>query len=110
MLLRALAEDKAVRAGYVTDDGKPAHSVIHPKAALQRGPRCYIFALNDDRQTVLTYAVDRFTSAEIMNQPVHKAAEFDLDQAINSGRADFSQGEWGASGDARQRRRGRIVA
>ena len=94
VILRALAEDKAVRAGYVTDDGKPAHSVIHPQAALQRGPRCYIFALNDDdRQTVLTYALDRFTSAEIMNQPAHKAADFDLDQTINSGRPDCGQGE-----------------
>ena len=93
-ILEALVQDKAIQAVYRDREGKQTRPVLHLQAALQRGPRFYVYALkNEEAQPLRMYALHRFTSAEVLNQPGRKAPGFDLDRAIATGQADFNNGE-----------------
>lgn len=93
-ILEALVQDKAIQAVYRDRAGTQTRPVLHLQAALQRGPRFYVYALkNEEEQPLRMYALHRFTSAAVLDQPVRRAPRFDLDQAIATGQADFNNGE-----------------
>lgn len=93
-LLRALVEGRTLNVTYRDRDGKETQPVLHPQAALQRGPRLYLFALkNDEPDPVRMYALHRIIKAEIADDAARKAPEFDLESAVYSGQADFADGE-----------------
>lgn len=93
-ILQALVEEKALNVVYKDSRGKQTRPTLHPQAAIQRGPRFYLFALkNEEVDLVRMYALHRFTRAEVMDQPARKAEPFNLDQAVNRGQADFNNGE-----------------
>lgn len=93
-LVRALVEGRTLNVTYRDRDGKETRPVLHPQAALQRGPRLYLFAMkNDESEPVRMYALHRIIKAEIGHDTARKAPEFDLESAIYSGQADFADGE-----------------
>jgi predicted DNA-binding transcriptional regulator YafY len=93
-ILQALVEEKALKVVYKDSKGQQTRPTLHPQAAIQRGPRFYLFALkNEEDDPVRMYALHRFTRAEVMEQPARKAGQFNLDQAVNRGQVDFNNGE-----------------
>ncbi len=81
--------------GYRNARNESSRPHLHPLALVQRGPMSYLFALkNDEHGPVRLYALARMTSAQVLvDRPARQVADFDLDQAIASGRVDFGQGE-----------------
>lgn len=93
-ILEALVQDRAVKAVYRDREGKLTRPVLHIQAALQRGPRFYVYALKNDEDAPLRmYALHRFTSVEVLDQPFRPLPDFDLDRVIATGQADFNQGQ-----------------
>lgn len=92
-VLEALALGRALKIGYRDASDQVTRPVIHPQALLQRGPRLYLFALkNDEPEPVRMYALHRFTSSSPSERPAQKAEQFNLDEAIKRGNADFGDG------------------
>jgi len=92
-VLRALASGCALRAVYYDRLCQRSEPVLHPLALLQRGPRVYLYAMKNDETTDRMYALDRFFSAECLPDAARTLPDFDLDQRIANGRADFANGE-----------------
>jgi len=89
-LMRALVEGRTLKATYRDRDGKVTRPVLHPQGALQRGPRLYLFALkNDEAEPLRMYALHRLIAAEVGGEAARRAPDFDLEEAIYSGQADF---------------------
>lgn len=91
-VLEALAGSLTLRIGYRDAADHVTRPVIHPQALLQRGPRVYLFALKNDETRARTYALHRITACSLGTEPARQAEDFDLDQAIHSGNADFGDG------------------
>ncbi|WP_050415213.1 WYL domain-containing protein [Azoarcus sp. CIB] len=92
-VLRAVVEERTLKLAYRDSEGKKTECVVHPQAALQRGPRFYFFALkNDEAEPVRMYALHRVIRAEVSSDPARIAPGFDLDAAIYRGQADFGNG------------------
>lgn len=92
-ILRALKSGKALQVTYRSREGNRSDPVLHPQGLLQRGPRVYLYALKDDEEFDRMYAVDRIVSASMMPLPARSMPDFDLDQRVRDGRADFANGE-----------------
>lgn len=93
-VLRALLEGRSLRISYRDRDGKSSRPEIHPQAALQRGPRLYLFALKENESApVRMYALHRVIKAEVGEGPARRDQDFDLDVAILNGQADFAGGK-----------------
>lgn len=91
-VLDALARDCALDVDYRGRDDKRSQPRLHPQAMLQRGPRVYLFALKGDEEGVRMYALHRMLSAEVTGEPARQAPQFDLDDALSNGQADFAGG------------------
>lgn len=92
-VLRAVVEERTLKLAYRDSQGKKTECVVHPQAALQRGPRFYFFALkNDEPEPVRMYALHRVIRAEVGSDAARAAPGFDLDAAIYRGQADFGNG------------------
>ena len=95
-LLQALSRGYAVKVSYRSQNGLcDPDTRLHLQAAIQRGPRFYVYALkNDETAPVRMYALHRFISVEMLeNELARQDPGFDLDQKINTGQADFTQGQ-----------------
>jgi proteasome accessory factor B len=91
-VLEALALSRSLQISYRNQNDKESKPLIHPQALLQRGSRLYLYALKNDEPEVRTYALHRITSCAPGSGAARKAENFDLDAAIRSGDADFSDG------------------
>ncbi len=92
-VLRALAGEKALKVSYCDRTGKRTEPVLHPLGLMQRGPRVYLYAMKNDESSERMYALDRITRAECLPISARTKPDFDLDQCIHDGRADFANGE-----------------
>lgn len=93
-VLEALARSCQLLGGYRDAKGKLTRPVLHPLALLQRGPRIYLFALKEDEtEPVRMYALHRMTSASVVDAPARQCPQFNLQQNIDNGYADFGAGE-----------------
>lgn len=94
-VITALAKGYALDVCYrnAKDESKDAR--IHPQALIQRGPIPYLFALkNDEEDRVRMYALQRMICAQALPETAARQAKnFDLDEAIKKGAADFGSGE-----------------
>lgn len=89
--LEALAQSRTMLAIYRDSGGSLTRPTLHPQALLQRGPRLYLFALkNDEVEPLRMYALHRFTSAKVGQEPARKAEGFSLKDAVRKGQADFA--------------------
>lgn len=92
--LEALALSKTLKATYRDRADKTTSPTLHPQAFVQRGPRAYLYALKDDEtDPVRMYALHRFLKTAVGDKPARRAPDFDLQATINSGQADFADGE-----------------
>lgn len=84
-ILLALDEGKAIEVVYQYRLGGRAQMILHPQGAVQSGPRFFLFALAGDEEVeVKTYALQRFASVKITDQPAGKAQGFDLKKAVEA--------------------------
>jgi proteasome accessory factor B len=94
-VITALAKGYALDVRYrnAKDESKDAR--IHPQALIQRGPIPYLFALkNDEDEPVRLYALQRMIRAQALPETAaRQVKDFDLDEAIKTGPADFGSGE-----------------
>jgi len=91
-VLEALSRSLTLQISYRDAADKRTRPVIHPQALLQRGPRMYLFALKNDEPDVRMYALHRITACTLGTEPARLAEEFDLDDEIKRGNADFGDG------------------
>lgn len=93
-VLEALAVGRTLEIGYLDADGKRTQPVLHPQALLQRGPRIYLYALkNEEPAPVRMYALHRITRSRLGSGDARRDPGFDLQRAIDAGRADFGGGK-----------------
>lgn len=91
--VEGLVRSRVVLARYRDAAGKVTNPTLHPQAIVQRGPRLYLYALKNDEHEVRMYAMQRFTRASLGDEAARHVPDFDLEDAIRSGFADFSDGE-----------------
>lgn len=92
-VLRALKEKRALQVSYRDRQEKSSTPTLHPQGIMQRGPRIYLFALKNDELEERLYAIDRIRSASLQAEPARNNPDFDFQQHITAGRADFANGE-----------------
>lgn len=94
-VITALAKGYALDVHYENAQGDQTKARIHPQALIQRGPLPYLFALkNEEVEPVRLYALHRLRAATALPLiPARQAEDFDLDEAIAEGIADFGSGE-----------------
>ncbi|MCG9084154.1 helix-turn-helix transcriptional regulator [Laribacter hongkongensis] len=92
-VLRALKEKLALQVHYRDRQEKSSTPTLHPQGIMQRGPRIYLFALKNDEPEERLYAIDRIRTATLLSDPARNNPDFDFQQHIAAGRADFSNGE-----------------
>jgi predicted DNA-binding transcriptional regulator YafY len=89
----ALLRERQIKATYIArDETQPKELVLHPLALVQRGPITYLIARAFDYRDEWLYAVHRFRSAEVLDEPA-KHTGFDLDAYIGSGKLGFGEGK-----------------
>jgi len=89
----ALLHEHKIKATYLgRDESEPKELELHPLALVQRGPVTYLVANAFDYRDERLYAVHRFRSAEVLDEPA-KHASFDLDAYIASGKLGFGEGK-----------------
>ena len=77
----ALLDNKQFSACY---RGRP-DQVIHPYGLVQRGTTLYLLCRFFDFNDVRITAMHRFSDVEVLNEPVRRFPEFDIDDYIGSG-------------------------
>jgi proteasome accessory factor B len=93
-VITALANQRALQTHYRNAQGQSSHSILHPLALIQRGPIPYLIALKNDEDALRLYALHRICKATVRtDQPARSVPDFNLDQVIHSGIADFGQGK-----------------
>lgn len=92
-VLSALIQRQVLQVGYRKQDGSLLRPRLHPQGLLQRGPVLYLYALKNDEETVKMFALHRMTSAKLLAEMANDDPDFDLDQRIFDGDADYGRGE-----------------
>lgn len=84
-ILLALTTGKAIEAKYCYRDNTRGDLVLHPQGAVQSGPRFFLHVLvGDEKHYVQLYALHRFISAKLLEEPARKAPGFDLTKAVDA--------------------------
>lgn len=84
-ILHALVTGKAIEAKYRYRDGTLNKLVLHPQGAVQSGPRFFLHVLvGEEQERVQVYALHRFVSVKLLDQPAQKATHFDLSRAVEA--------------------------
>lgn len=84
-ILLALTTGKAIQARYRYRDNTLGDLVLHPQGAVQSGPRFFLHVLvGYETHFVQSYALHRFISAQILDEPARKAPGFDLSKAVDA--------------------------
>ena len=92
-VLAALIQRQILWVGYRKPDGSFQRPLLHPQGLLQRGPVLYLYALKNDEMEVKMFALHRMTSASVEAGTARDDPDFDLDQRIREGDADYGRGE-----------------
>lgn len=92
-VLAALIQRQVLRVGYRKPDGSFQRPLLHPQGLLQRGPVLYLYAFKNDETSVKMFALHRMTSASVETGTARDDPDFDLDQRIHDGDADYGRGE-----------------
>jgi predicted DNA-binding transcriptional regulator YafY len=73
------------------DGGKEL--TLHPLSLIQQGARSYLVATTFDYEKPLLYAIQRFGSATVIDEPANRPKSFSLDVYLASGAAQFGTGK-----------------
>ncbi len=93
VVYEALLQDKQIEAVYLRrSDPKPVKYTLHPLAIVQRGAVTYLVATVYNYKDLHLFALHRFQKAELLDDPVQRPPDFDLDKYIASGAFGFGDG------------------
>lgn len=93
-LQEALLHDRQVRIAYRKAGAPDARDyALSPLALLQRGPVTYLVAGAPAYEGPRLFAVHRIHAVEVLEAPVARPGDFDLDAFIRQGGANFGAGE-----------------
>ena len=93
-VLAGLIQRQALQVLYEKPDGSRQNALLHPQGLLQRGPILYLYALKNDETTpIKKFALHRMIRASEQPIPARDDMNFDLDQRIRDGEADYGHGE-----------------
>lgn len=92
-VLAGLIQRRALQVGYRKPDNSLQKPLLHPQGLLQRGPILYLYALKNDEDQTKMFALHRMTSATLSDSTARDDPDFDLDQRIREGDADYGGGE-----------------
>ncbi len=67
--------------------------MLHPLSLIQQGARSYLVATTFGYEKPLLYAIQRFASATVIDEPAKRPKGFCLDTYLASGAAQFSTGK-----------------
>lgn len=87
---QALLDGVQLSSRYVPRGAnKPTEYRLHPLGIVHRGPVSYLVATAWNYDDTRMFAIHRFTSAKVLDEPARKPAGFDLDAYIGSGALGF---------------------
>jgi len=90
-IYQALLESKQIKASYQPVSHKQSKEyLLHPLGLIMRGALSYLVASARDYSDVQLYALHRFSKVEILHEAVKAPDGFNLDEAIESGLAEFA--------------------
>ena len=94
-IYQAVLENLQIKATYQSmSTEKSKEFVLHPLGLVMRGPVTYVVASAWDYADVRLYALHRFSKVDILDVAISTPQGFNLDNALASGLADFTnQGE-----------------
>lgn len=92
-VLAGLIQRQVLQVLYEKQDGSRQEALLHPQGLLQRGPILYLYALKNDEAEAKKFALHRMIRASEQPMPARDDANFDLDQRIRDGEADYGHGE-----------------
>ena len=91
-IYKALLENRRVKASYRRIGSEESKEyVLNPLGLIMRGAVSYLVASAWDYEDIRLYALHRFEKAEVLSDAARAPEGFDLDKAIASGFADFSE-------------------
>jgi predicted DNA-binding transcriptional regulator YafY len=90
-----LLQQRQLQVVYLSAGSNAARELtLHPLSLIQQGARSYLVATAFAYDEPRLYAVHRFASATVMDEPVKRPKSFSLDAFIASGAAQFGSGEF----------------
>ena len=93
-IYEALLNDRQIKTTYQKrSDPEPIEYTISPLALVQRGPVTYLIATIFNYSDICMFDVHRFRKVEILNEPVKRPTDFDLDRYVASGAMGFGNGK-----------------
>lgn len=78
-LQNAVISGVQVRLGYVDREGATTERTVHPLGIVAKGPAWYLVA--DTEAGRRTFRIDRVSSVDPTDDPVHRPADFDLTES-----------------------------
>lgn len=91
---KSLLHSRILRAGYRAAGADTEKELeLHPLAMLQQGVRTYLIATAFNYDEPLLYALHRFVSAEVMDEPAKRPDGFSLDRLLERGGGQFGGGK-----------------
>lgn len=84
---QALLQDKQLQILYIrnSEQPEPQPHVIHPLALVVRDRVIYLIGAYSDGMTLYQFALHRMVSAQVLESPVQRPADFSLDAYIAQG-------------------------
>lgn len=93
-LQEALLRQRQLQVVYRKADAEEAKEyILHPLCLLQQGTRSYLVATAFGYETPYQYALQRMSSATVLEDPVKRPKGFSLDAYLASGAAQFGGSE-----------------
>lgn len=93
VIQQALLDEFQIECRYRSIDGRESVQRLHPLALVQRGPVGYLVATAFSYADPRLYALHRFRTAEIIEEPIVRPDGFDVDSYIATGALQFGNGK-----------------
>ncbi len=91
---KALLQQQQLKVSYCGPGAeKPKELVLHPLAFIQQGERPYLLATTFTYPNVVYYALHRMQTAEILDEPANRPADFSLDDFLARSGGQFGDGK-----------------
>jgi predicted DNA-binding transcriptional regulator YafY len=89
----ALLQRQQLKVTYRGPGSDPKELVLHPLGFIQLGERSYLLATTFNYPNVVYYALHRMQTAEILDEPAKRPADFSLDDYLARSGGQFGDGK-----------------
>lgn len=90
----ALLQQRQLQVTYLSVGADtPKEQNLHPLSLIQQGARSYLVATAFDYENPILYALQRVSSATVLDEPLKRPKGFSLDTHLASGAAQFGNGK-----------------